>query len=243
MTGQIALLLALLPAGICAQNATLPNQTAPPDPLGSDPGFQRLSPEKQALIRALSGRVDAAVEQKDPKAIEQLTLEMAQRELMGTQFCGEHVVNGGTFIDAFARNQSHEEAFAVRWLDREPGMTVHTAVFTNAGRCVVSDGERLEDGKTIASVMPNSLAVSQQHGFVAYEAEYWNSPVERSAGGALHRGIFIENRFLAELDPRNASAPFSLNVNEQQGDFRWSARQEGLELRPGVILPLTPAAL
>jgi hypothetical protein len=250
MTKVMFLLLAALPpSAILAQNTKpLPanesaqTTNAPPaqaDRLEDDPRFKRLSPEGQAWMRAITARFDAAIDQKDTKALEQLTLEVAQRELTGTKFCGEHIVNDGTFVDAFARNDSHK-AFAVRWLDREPGTAVHTAIFTGEGRCVVMDGDSLQDGISISRVMPNSLAVSAKHGLTAYEAEYWKSPSERSGGGAAHRGVMIENRFLIELDPHKASAPFSLNANDEDRDFWWNDEKERLEMRPGVVI--VPAA-
>jgi hypothetical protein len=237
---MILLLAASLPMVAAAQNVRpMPNQTAPPDRLENDPDFQRLSPEKQAWVRWMNGRIEAAIEKKDLKALKQLELEFGQRKLLGTTFCGEHVVNDGTFVDDIARNNSREEAYAVRWLAAEPGVTVHTAIFTASGRCVARDGEVLDDGKALVQVMPNSLSLSNQHGFVAYEALYWPSPSQNAQGSAPRRAIFIENRYLADLDPRRASAPFSLNANESDGDVRWNDKQEVLDVKPGIaLLPL-----
>lgn len=232
---------ASLPMVTAAQNVRpMPNQTAPPNRLENDPDFQRLSPEKQAWVRWINGRIETAIEKKDLKALKQLELEFGQSKLHGTTFCGEHVVNDGTFVDDIARNNSQEEAYAVRWLAAEPGVTVHTAIFTASGRCVAHDGEVLDDGKALVQVMPNSLSLSNQHGFVAYEALYWPSPSQNAQGSAPRRAIFIENRYLADVDPRKASAPFSLNANELDGDFRWNDERELLDVKPGVAL--VPAA-
>jgi len=248
MRTRIFLLLALsLPSVIWAQSAKPRSANGSPqaaqpqqglvESLENDPEYKRLSPERQAWVRAMTTRLETATNQHDIRALEQLKLEVAQRELTGTKFCGGLVVNEGTFVDAFVSKEPYQ-AFAVRWLDREPGTAVHTAIFTSGGRCVVKDGDVLEGDKSITRILPK-LAVSGKYGFVAYEA-FFLSPSELAAGSTPHRAVFIENRFLTELDPHKASAPFSLSVNDEELDFRWNDDPVRVELKPG--LALLPAA-
>jgi hypothetical protein len=169
------------------------------------------------------------------KAFLQLKFKMAQRDLAGTKFCGEHVVNGATFVDEIAES-AHGMAFALRWLDREPGITVHTAITTSMGRCVAIDGLTLRDGKSILAVMPNSLAISSQHGLIAYEAEYSPSRSGNFNGGGIHRGLFVEDHWVADLDSQKASPPFGLALDDAGVDFRWGVADEKLEIKPGVAI-------
>jgi hypothetical protein len=240
------LLAALLPSAALAQNAqpAAPGAGAqgagapaatPGGRLEDDPAYKRLSPEAQDWVRTMSSRLDAAVEQHDIDGLEQLKLDVRKHGILGMTLCG-HVIDQGTFVDAVSANASGQEAFAIRWLD--PRTTVvHSAVFTGAKRCVAVDGDAI-DGKVIVRALPNALAVSNQNALTAWESEYWNSPDEQAKGGAPHRGVFIENRFLAELDPRKASAPFSRNLSlrDEKEDFRWEKDRELLTLKPGIAL-------
>jgi hypothetical protein len=144
------------------------------------------------------------------------------------------VIDAATFVDARAQNASHEEAQVIRWLDPK-GTAVHSALAM--GRCVAKDGDTI-DGKVIVRVLPNSLAVSSRHGLTAWEAEYRNLPFEQSVGGTPHRGIFNENRFVAELDPSKASEAGSTGGADP--DFRWNEEQETLALKLGVVLVPPP---
>jgi hypothetical protein len=152
---------------------------------------------------------------------------------LGANLCG-HVIDAATFIDARAQNASHEEAVVMRWLDPK-GTAVHSALFM--GRCIAKDGDTI-DGRVIARVLPNSLAVSQAHGLTAWEAEFFNLPFEASAGGTPHRGVFSENRIVAELDPGKASAPG--NASGSEPDFRWNEEQETVAVRSGIALIPAP---
>jgi hypothetical protein len=159
-----------------------PGQITPaPDGLDEDPRFKRLSPAEQAWVRAMTNKLHTAIEQKDTQALDKLQLEVAQRDLDGTKFCGDHVIGQGTLLVALALDDSRkEEAFVARWLEPERD-GIHSAVFTR-GRCITSDGA-IVDGKRISKILPNSLAISSQHGLVAYEALYFDHP----AGGPSRR--------------------------------------------------------
>jgi hypothetical protein len=90
--------------------------------------------------------------------------------------------------------------------------------------------------------MPNSLAVSNQHGLVAYEAQYLPSRSGSFSGGVIRRGVFVEERWVADLDPAKASPLDSLNLEDAGSDFWWGLGEEKLEIRPGVaIVPATQA--
>lgn len=213
-----------------------PGQITPaPDGLDDDPAFKRLSPEGQAWVRAMTNKLHTAIEQKDIQALNRLQLEVAQRELTGTKFCGDHVIGQDTFLVALALGDSRkEEAFVARWLEPERE-GIHSAVFTRS-RCIASDGD-IVDGKRISKILPNSLAVSSQHGLVAYEALYFDHP----AGGPetpqdVRRGVFIESRFLLEIDPHKASA--LSGPKDEDRDFSWNAQTERIDMRPGVALDL-----
>jgi hypothetical protein len=209
------------------------------DDLENDPAFKRLSPQAQDWVRTMSNRLDTAVQQKDVNAIGQLELDVTKHQLIGMTVCG-HPVDEGTFVDAEAFNASSEEAIAIRWLDPR-GTVVHSAIFTGRKRCVVTDGDAIE-GKSILRAMPNSLAVSDQHALTAWEGSYWDSPSERSNGGAPHRGVFIENRFLVELDPHKASPPDSRDLSDQDRDFHWNDEREVVNMKPGVFLASATAS-
>ncbi len=232
------LLLAVsLPSAMWGQNTQpiQPNGAAQVQPgrLEDDPGFQRLSPEQQDWVRTLTQRVDKALADKDVAALDQISLDVTKHQLLGKTMCG-HRVDDGTFVDAVATNASRQDAIAMRWLDAK-GSAVHSAIFTGDARCVAKDGDSLE-GKAIVRVLPNSLAVSNQHGLTAWEGEYWNSPVEQAAGGAPHRGAFIENRFLVELDPHKTSPAGSPDLSDKDRDFQWNKDQETLAVKPGIAL-------
>ena len=241
MKTMILILAALLSPGIHAQNAKPETsdgqQSGQPAPstssVADDPQFKQLSPERQAFVKGTLQQIDAAIAQRDLIALERVKLDVAHRELLGSKFCGDHTVDDRTFLDA-AEHSPVQEAYAVRWLDREPGKTAHTAIFTQSGRCVAMDGAVMVTGQIIAAVMPNSLAVSVKAGMVAYEAEYWSSAADQAKGAQPTRGIFIENSFLANLDPQIASAPFRLNGGVEDADFHWNGQTETLELKPGV---------
>jgi len=239
-----------------AQNQNQPNrQTVEPKPapahqatpaprrLEDDPHFKHLSPEGQHWVKSLMDSLDKATERHDIAAIDQLTLEVARKEVTGMRFCGAHIFNEGMFLDAIEFGQSKEHAFVARWLEAERGSSVvHTALFTE-GRCIATDGSTL-DGRSISKILPNSLAISARHGLVAYEALYLGRPGEGTrATGEIHRGVFIENRFFIDLDPRKASTT-SGPLKDEDRDFSWDDVNERLVMRPGVFLPLTvtPAA-
>ena len=211
-----------------------PGQITPaPDGLDEDPRFKRLSPAEQAWVRAMTNKLHTAIEQKDTQALDKLQLEVAQRDLDGTKFCGDHVIGQGTLLVALALDDSRkEEAFVARWLEPERD-GIHSAVFTR-GRCITSDGA-IVDGKRISKILPNSLAISSQHGLVAYEALYFDHP----AGGPempqdIRRGVFIESRFLLEIDPHKASA--LSGPKDEDRDFSWNAQTERIDMRPGLAL-------
>lgn len=145
----------------------------------------------------------------------------------GPHYCG-HVIDAGTFIDARARNASGEEAVLIRWLDGKTN-AVHSALFM--GRCLAKDGDTI-DGKIISRVLPNSLAVSEKHAFTGWEAEYRESYGPLGLGPSK-RGVFNDNRFVAELDASKASEAGSASG---EPDFRWND-QETLTLKPGLVLP------
>ena len=241
---------------LTAQNQNQPNrQTAEPKPapahqatpaprrLEDDPHFKHLSPEGQHWVKSLMDRLDKATERHDIAAIDQLTLEVARKEVTGMIFCGAHIFNEGMFLDAIEFGHSKEHAFVARWLEAERGSSVvHTALFTE-GRCLATDGSTL-DGRSISKILPNSLAISARHGLVAYEALYLGRPGEGTgATGEIHRGVFIENRFFIDLNPRKASTT-SGPLKDEARDFSWDDENERLVMRPGVFLPLTvtPAA-
>ena len=96
-----AFLLQLIAAG--QQNPQLQTQTSTtlPTPLEQDPRYAQLSPQGQSWMRANFSRFQAAIEHEDLKALRLLTLEAAQFALASnaTKFCGEHVMNQGTFVD------------------------------------------------------------------------------------------------------------------------------------------------
>jgi hypothetical protein len=100
------------------------------------------------------------------------------------------------------------------------------------------------DGRSISKILPNSLAISARHGLVAYEALYLGRPGEGTGATVeIHRGVFIENRFFIDLNPRKASTT-SGPLKDEDRDFSWDDENERLVMRPGVFLPLTvtPAA-
>jgi hypothetical protein len=105
------------------------------------------------------------------------------------------------------------------------------------GRCLAKDGDAI-DGKIIARVLPNSLAVSGKHALTGWEAEYWTYADEQRAGATPHRGVFNDNRFVAELDAGKASEPGNATA---EADFRWDEERETLALKPGILAP-PPAA-
>lgn len=231
----------ILSPGIMGQQApqSLQQQVVPPQGgLADDPGFKRISPEAQEWVRSIGERLRRATEQRDVKAIEQIRLEIAKRQWTERNVCG-HLIGEGTFIDARVLSASHEEAMAIRWLGAEPDAAIHSAIFTGRGRCVATD-RAVVDGKWIVRVLPNSLGVSNQHALVAWEAEYWDDPLEAIARTA-HRGVFIEDHFLLELDPRMASAPGALTLTDASRDFRWSDQEEVIIPKAGVVLTSSPA--
>jgi len=152
----------------------------------------------------------------------------------GARYCG-HVMDAGTFVDARARNASGEQALVIRWLDQKTN-TVHSGLFM--GRCVAKDGDKMIDGKIIARILASSLAVSEKHALTGWEADYWNHAGEQTGGGTPHRGVFNENRFVAELDASKASDPNS--ASSADPDFRWDEEQETLTLKPGILPPPPP---
>ena len=203
--------------------------------LEDNPDFKRLTPQAQDWVREISQRVDKAIDQKDTRALAQISLDFAKHQLLGLTACG-HKVDEGTFVDADPVSSSHEQAFAVRWLDPNPGDIVHTAIFTGSLRCVVMDGV-VVDGRVIARALPNSLAVSNQHALTAWEGDYWNSSTEQLRGVPPHRGLFIENRFAFEIDRRNASVPNGPDLDDATRDFRWNDEKELIVPKPGIALP------
>ncbi len=222
--------------------ATGPPVASDPDPLENDAAFKRLSPDKQQWVRGVMDKLNKAIQQKDIGALDRLKVEVAQMELTGMKFCGDHVLGEGVYLEALALDDSRkDEAFVARWLESERNSNApHTAVFSTK-RCVATDGDILE-GKSIVRILPNSLAISNQHGLVAYEALYVDHPGE-GLGADVRRGIFIENRFLIELDPRTAS-PLGGELGDETRDFSWNGEKERLDMRPGVFLapaPATPA--
>jgi hypothetical protein len=245
MRTMIFLLLAgTLSQAIRAQSMKAPDakqQQLPPQPgssgsVAADPVYQPLTTEAQARITQTTKQVGDAFNTHNPSALPRLEIDMAHWGLVGYKFCGDHTVGDATWVDAFERSEDYE-AFAVPWLGREPGIAAHSAIFTNSGRCVAIDGGVTKDGQVIAAVMPNSMAVSRAHGLVAYEAEYWSSVSSRDAGLTPHRGIFIENRLLGEVNTEKGSAPFHLNDDTLNPDFHWNNADETLDLKPGVVLP------
>jgi len=243
-TIMILLLAALLPSEIWAQSTQPPppktgaqTQQAQPGSPEDDPAFKRLSPEQQDWVRTMTDRLNVAVEKKDIGAIEQLKLDGTKHQILGMTLCG-HRVDDGTFVDAVSLNASTQQAIAIRWLDSK-GTVVHSAILTGSTRCVAKDGDTLE-GKTIVRVLPNSLSVSNKHALTAWEGEYWNSPMERAAGSALHRGVFIQNRFLVELDPHKTSSAGSCGVINKDCDFRWNDDAETVAVKPSVVLAPPP---
>jgi hypothetical protein len=237
------LIAASLPSAVRAQNATPPpaggTQNTQPPPatqpgkLEDDPAFKQLSPEQRVFVKKTMDKVEDAIQRKDVDALEDVELALIREQLVGLTLCG-HVIDEGTYLDAAPHTTSQHYAFAVRWLDSRSS-AVHTAIFSNGKRCVVTDGETV-DGKVVARALPNSLAVSNRHALVAWEAEYFNSAAEQAKGGTPHRGVFIENRFLTELDPHKASVAGSRDVTDETRDFRWNEAQETLPMKPGVVL-------
>ena len=207
-----------------------------PNALEDDPNFKRLSPEAQYWVRTLTKELHEAIEQRGIKGLDQFKLAVAQGELEGAKFCGERIFGQWTFVAAVALNESRkEEVFVARWLEHDGGSRgVHSAVFTER-RCIASDGD-IVDGKRISKILPKSLVVSGQNGLVAYEALYFDHP---AAGPEMpqfvHRGVFIENRFLVELDLRKGSVP-NRPVKDEDRDFWWNDQQERLDMRSGVVL-------
>src|ERR1022692_262809 len=141
------------------QNQPKPQQAQPwapeqevlpvPNSLEADPHFKHLSPEGQHWVKSLMDSLDKATERHDIAAIDQLTLEVARKEVTGMRFCGAHIFNEGMFLDAIEFVQSKEHAFVARWLEAERGSSVvHTALFTE-GRCIATDGSTL-DGRSIS---------------------------------------------------------------------------------------------
>jgi len=231
-----------------AQNQSPPQQqtngqegqlNADPDDLKNDPDFQRLSPAQQDWVRSMTNKLHSAIEQKDLRVLDQLKLEAAQKQLIGTKFCGEHIFSQATFLDALALSDSRkDEAFVARWLEPEHGSgEVHSAVFTGS-RCIARDGDTL-DGRRISRILPNSLAIGNQNGLVAYEALYFDdqaqSPIPTTD---IRRGIFIENRFLIDLDARKASALH--DPRDEDRDFWWSPGKERIQMRFGVVVAVPP---
>jgi hypothetical protein len=181
----------------------------------------------------MAQKLHEAIEQRGIEGLDQFKLAVAQGELAGRKFCGEHIFGQWTFVDAVALNEARkEEVFVARWGG------VHSAVFTDK-RCIASDGD-IVDGKLISKILPNSLAVSRQNGLVAYEALFFDHPAEAPGSAQfIQRGVFVENRFLVGLGQGNGSVP-SRSVRDEGRDFWWNDQQERLDMRPGVALdPVT----
>ncbi len=205
------------------------------DRLEDDPGFRRLTLAGQERVRKMTQRLHAAIEQHDVRAIDQLRRDLIHYQLTGATFCGGHVVDESTHLDEFAPSEIGN-AFLVRWVDPERASSfVHTAVFTG-NRCVALDGDMIE-GKKIAKILPNALAVSQKNGFVAYEALYADQASNAGGPQPYRLGVFIENRFLTDIDPKKV-AP--IDAVDASRDFRWRKDQELLDVKPEIILHVAP---
>jgi len=211
-----------------------------PDPhaLENDPGFKRLSPEAQEWVRTMSNRLDSAVARGDINALEQLQLDLLRHQSLGRHICGGHTVDEGTFLDAEAMNAPRtQQAVVARWLDPKPGSIIHSAIFTTDLRCIANDAITL-DGKWIVRVLPSSLGVSKD-GLVAYEAIYLNRDEKPTA--LEHRGVFIENRWLYDLNPAKASPPDSYTQDADR-DFAWDDAYNRIVPKSGVVLLDVPQA-
>jgi hypothetical protein len=133
-------------------------------------------------------------------------------------------------VNALAVDYSYpEEAISVRWLDPDPGIPMRTAIFTTELRCIASD-TTVVDGKWIVRLLPNSLAMSKER-VVAYEAIYLNR--NETPVATEHRGVFIGNRFLFDLNPAKASPPDSYNADS---DFAWDDTNNRIVPKPGIVL-------
>ena len=241
LTMMFLLVVAAMPFAARAQD-TQPSQggaKAQAKGLENDPAFKNLSPSDQEWVRGMTKQLDSALERGDIKALSQLQLTVAHWQLSGSSFCAGHKVGEGTFLDATAQSESNQQqAYAERWLEPEPGNTVHSAVFTKA-RCIVSDGDTV-DGRFITRVLPNSLGVSNR-GLVAYEALYLDTTDKGTK--RERRGAFIENRFAFELDPLKASLLNRPDVTDTDRDFRWNEARGALDTAPGVALaPMVPVS-
>ena len=195
--------------------------------LDDDPTFQQLSQENQTWVKRLTDRIYLAANDWELKALQRQYLDFTRSQFIGRQFCN-HTFTQATYLDA-VRTNSGTRAFAVRWLDPEPGTTiVHTALSTDS-RCVVRDGD-LIDGKRIFRVLPNSLAISHQDGLVAYEALYSDPADDITPGHSYRRGVFIDKRFVADIEPQSLTA----SPDEDAFDFWWREDLERLEISPGL---------
>jgi hypothetical protein len=180
----------------------------------------------------MTQRLNIAIEQKDIKAIAQLRRDIAHHKLLGSMFCGSHFVDEGTNLDELARSEAGD-AYLARWVDPERASSlVHTALFTG-DRCIAQDGDLIE-GKRISKVVPGALTISPK-GLVAYEAFYVDQHGAAGPPQTFRLGIFVENRFIADLDPQKA-AP--LASSEGNRDFRWQNDQ--LDIKPEIILHVAP---
>jgi hypothetical protein len=229
-------------------------QTSQPLPPSSnrhdgDPASRRRFPDRQAETAQQKTSAEQEAADNDSHAAYPFESPWVSAIISGATLCG-HLVDDGTFLDAVSFNAAGQMAFVIRWLDWRPGTIVHSALLTGADTCFVTDGA-IVDGKVIARAMPNSLAVSNQHAFVAWEGEYWNSPLE-STTRSPHRGAFIGNKFAFEIDQRNATPATMPDKLKFSSDFRWSNVNEVLVPKPGIVLipaspviaaPARPAAL
>src|ERR1035438_2414934 len=90
---------------LTAQNQNQPNrQTAEPKPapahqatpaprrLEDDPHFNHLPHEGHHWAKSLMDRLHKATERHNIAAIDQLTLEVARKEVTGMIFCGAHIL-------------------------------------------------------------------------------------------------------------------------------------------------------
>jgi hypothetical protein len=217
----------LLSSAAYGQQSSEYPETAPRVRMEGDSTFLRLPPEKQAWVRQTMDRLDGAIKDGAAEAFGRLLLDAVKPQLIGKAFCAT-TFDEATHLDV-VETSSTAQAFAVRWLDKARGATfVHTAIFTEK-RCVVHDGD-LVDGKRILRVLPNSLAVSYPHGLVAYEALYFDPADDGKAGPANRRGVFIDDRFLVDLDPLKASSSRERN----RADFWFALISDQLEVRPEI---------
>jgi hypothetical protein len=162
-----------------------------------------------------------------PEAAGQLLFDAVKPRLIGKTFCGSAFTQE-THLDAVETNPS-AQVFAVRGSIRRAARHLSIPPYSPKSGAL-SMTVISWTASAFLRVLPNSLAVSYSRGLVAYEAIYFDSANDGKSIPANRRGVFIEDRFLLDLDPQKASSSRERN----RPDFWFGFLSDRLEVRPEV---------